>query len=71
MYPRYRSGLISASLPELDITPRIVSILRNNMSICLNQLDNVALEIQDIVIGIKGSAIGTEYFQCKRLPDSS
>ena len=36
------------------------------MSICLNQLDNVALEIQDIVIGIKGSAIG-RILQCKRL----
>ena len=41
--------------------------MRNNMSICLNQLDHVALQIQDIVIGIKGSAIGG-IFQCKRLP---
>ena len=49
-----------------NIAPRIVSILRNNMSICLNQLDNVALQVQDIVIGIKGSAIGG-IFQCKRL----
>ena len=36
------------------------------MSICLNQLDNIALQVQDIVIGIKGSAIGG-IFQCKRL----
>ena len=36
------------------------------MSIFLNQLDNIALQIQDIVIGIKGSAIG-RILQCKRL----
>ena len=36
------------------------------MSICLDQLYHVALQVQDIVIGIKGSAIGG-IFQCKRL----
>jgi len=40
--------------------------MRNNVPICLNQLDNVALEIENVIIRLKACAI-RRILECKRL----
>ena len=41
--------------------------MRNNVPICLNQPDNVALEIENVIIRLKARSI-RRILQCKRLP---